>query len=202
MPKGNTYLGRIAPRKNNVIDKRVSACWGTMAEHTDNNEDIKKLRELIKDIRFAMLTTAEEDGTLRSRPMATQQTEFDGDLWFFTSADTAKVDEIKQDRHVNVSYADPEKQKYVSVSGKAELVRDREKIEELWNPILKAWFPEGLDDPNLALLKVNVEQAEYWNSPSSAVVRLVGFAKALVTGEPYAAGENAKINLSSTAQSS
>lgn len=169
-----------------------------MNEHTDNNENIKKLRELIKDIRFAMLTTVEEDGTLRSRPMATQQTEFDGDLWFFTNANAPKVDEVQQEQHVNVSYANPEKQKYVSVSGKAQLVRDRQKIEELWNPLYKAWFPNGLDDPNLALLKVNVDRAEYWDSPSSAVVRLVGFVKALTTGKPYSGGENEKIDLSST----
>lgn len=160
----------------------------------DRQDNIKKLHDLIKDIRFAMLTTVEDDGTLRSRPMATQEFEFDGDLWFFTSADAAKVKEAQHDRHVNVSYSDPHNQKYVSVSGKAELVSDRAKIEELWNPLFKAWFPDGLDDPNLALLKVNVDKAEYWDSPSSKVVRLLGFAKALATGKPIGnPGDNAKI---------
>lgn len=161
----------------------------------DRQDNIKKLHDLIKDIRFAMLTTVEEDGTLRSRPMATQEFEFDGDLWFFTSADAPKVKEAQHDRHVNVSYSDPHNQKYVSVSGKAELVSDRAKIEELWNPLFKAWFPDGLDDPNLALLKVNVDKAEYWDSPSSKVVRLLGFAKALATGKPIGnPGDNAKID--------
>lgn len=174
-----------------------------MAEHTDHNENIKKLRDLIKDIKFAMLTTAEEDGTLRSRPMVTQQTEFDGDLWFFTNASAPKVDEVQQNQHVNVSYAEPKDQKYVSVSGSAQLVRDRQKIEELWNPQYKAWFPKGLDDPDLALLKITVEQAEYWDSPASAVVRFVGFVKALTTGEPIGnLGENEKINASLTGKSS
>jgi general stress protein 26 len=158
-----------------------------------SNENIKKLHELIKDIRFAMLTTVEEDGTLRSRPMATQQFEFDGDLWFFTSADTPKVDEVQHHQQVNVSYSEPKDQKYVSVSGMAELVRDRQKIEALWNPIFKAWFPKGLDDPDLALLRVSVEKAEYWDSPSSGVVRLVGFVKALTTGKPYSGGDHEKI---------
>jgi len=160
----------------------------------DRQDNIKKLHDLIKDIRFAMLTTVEDDGTLRSRPMATQEFEFDGDLWFFTSADAAKVKEAQHDRHVNVSYSDPHNQKYVSVSGKAELVSDRAKIEDLWNPLFKAWFPDGLDDPNLALLKVNVDKAEYWDSPSSKVVRLLGFAKALATGKQIGnPGDNAKI---------
>lgn len=162
---------------------------------TNSNENInKKLHDLIKDIRFAMLTTVEEDGTLRSRPMATQEFEFDGDLWFFTAAHAPKVDEVQHNQHVNVSYAEPKDQKYVSVSGTAQLVRDRAKIEELWNPLFKAWFPQGLDDPELALLKVSVEKAEYWDSPSSKVVRLVGFAKALLTGKQIGnPGDNAKI---------
>jgi general stress protein 26 len=164
-----------------------------MDEHTDHNENIKKLGDLIKDIRFAMLTTAEEDGTLRSRPMATQQVDSDGYLWFFTYGGAHKVDEIKHDQHVNVSYAEPKDQKYVSVSGTAQLVRDRQKIEELWNPLYKAWFPQGLDEPDLALLKVSVDKAEYWDSPSSRVVRLVGFVKAVVTGKRIEGGENEKI---------
>ncbi|MEZ4732374.1 MAG: pyridoxamine 5'-phosphate oxidase family protein [Caldilineaceae bacterium] len=157
--------------------------------------DIQKLGELIEAIDFAMLTTVDTDGTLRSRPMSTQQVEFDGDLWFFTGADAAKVYEVNQEHQVNVSYAAPDDQRYVSISGWAELVRDRQKMEELWNPVYKAWFPDGLDDPNLALLKVHVEKAEYWDSPNGVVVQLVGFAKALVTGQRYQGGENEKISL-------
>ena len=161
---------------------------------SDRTGDIKKLHDMVKDIRFAMLTTVEEDGTLRSRPMATQEFEFDGDLWFFTSADATKVNEVQHEHHVNVSYAEPKDQKYVSVSGTAQLIRDKSKIEELWNPLFKAWFPEGLNDPQLSLLKVSVDKAEYWDSPSSKVVRLLGFAKALVTGKQIGnPGDNAKI---------
>ncbi len=166
-----------------------------MTNDKDRDESIKKLRELIKDIKFAMLTTAGDDGSLRSRPMATQQIEFDGDLWFFTNASAPKVDEIRHDQHVNVSFSSPEDNRYVSVSGKAQVVRDRKKAEELWNPFYKAWFPGGLDDPDLALLKVPVEKAEYWDSPSSPVVHLIGFVKAVATGTRYQPGENEKINL-------
>lgn len=163
-------------------------------EHT-RAENITKLNDLIKDIRIAMLTTQEPDGTLRSRPMATQQVAFDGDLWFFTYADSSKVAEVQHERHVNVSYAAPDDQRYISVSGTATLVHDRKKMEELWNPIFKAWFPKGLDDPNIALLKVDVIQAEYWDSPSGFVVQAIGFAKAVATGQRYEGGETEKINL-------
>ena len=159
------------------------------------DENIKKLGAMIKDIEFAMLTTVEEDGSLRSRPMATQQVEFDGDLWFFTHASSPKVEEVEQDRNVNLSYANPDDQRYISVSGKARLVRDEAKIKELWNPALKALFPKGLDDPQLSLLKVTVERAEYWDSSQSAFVHLIGFIKAVATGEAYRPGENEKLNL-------
>ena len=167
-----------------------------MSHHDTRADDIKKMGEMIKDIRFAMLTTAMPDGTLRSRPMATQQAEFDGDLWFFTGQSTAKVDEIQQDQHVNISYANPDDNRYVSVSGRARLVRDQQKMKELWNPMFKAWFPDGLDDPDLVLLKVDVTQAEYWDSPSSKMVQLAGLVKALATGQRADdIGENEKLQL-------
>ena len=157
-------------------------------------ESIEKLNGLIKDVEIAMLTTL-DGGVLRSRPMQTQDADFDGDLWFFTNSDTHKTEEIEKDNRVNAAYSSPTRNTYVSVSGTASLVSDREKIEELWNPILKAWFPKGLDDPTLILLKVSVEQAEYWDSTSSAVVKMVGFVKALVTGTPAGGGDHGKVNL-------
>lgn len=157
-------------------------------------EAIGKLGELIKDVEIAMLTTY-DDGALRSRPMQTQEAEFDGDLWFFTSRETHKIEEIERDNRVNVSYAAPDRNTYVSVSGTASVVNDRAKIEELWNPALKAWFPKGKDDPNIILLKIAVEQAEYWDSSSSAIVKIAGFVKALVTGTRADGGDHDKVNL-------
>lgn len=157
-------------------------------------ESIKKLSDLISGVEIAMLTTI-DGGHLRSRPMQTQDVEFDGDLWFFTSSKTHKTEEIEKDNRVNVSYAAPDSNIYVSVSGTAEIVKNREKIDEYWNDILKAWFPEGKDSPDLVLLKVKVEQAEYWDSSSSTIVQVAGFLKALATGERAEGGENEKINL-------
>ena len=157
--------------------------------------DVQKLAKLIRGIKVAMLTTVCSDGTLRSRPMATHDADFDGELWFFTRADAPKVDEVQKRRQVNASYVSHQDQHYVSVSGTAELVRDKAKIKEFWNPILRAWFPKGLDDPELALLRVDVTKAEYWDAPSSTFVHLVGFVKAVATGQTYAPGENKKLDL-------
>ncbi len=157
-------------------------------------ESIEKIKELTEGIDFCMLTTI-DGGHLRSRPMSTQEFEFDGDLWFFTSDNTHKVSEIDKDNRVNVAYSKPDDNNYLSVSGRAEVVRDRAKIEELWSPVLKAWFPEGKDDPHLCLLKVSVEQAEYWDAPSSTIVQLFGMVKAIATGQEADYGENKKISL-------
>jgi general stress protein 26 len=159
-------------------------------------ESIKKLGEIIHDIKFAMLTTSHADGTLHSRPMTTQQREFDGDLWFFSGLNSEKIQELQIHPGVNISYADPDSQRYVSVSGIAEASRDRSRMEELWNPLLKAWFPKGLDDPDICLLRVNVTHAEYWDSPSSKMVQLAGFIKAVVTGKRLEnAGEHEELHM-------
>ncbi|MEP6924654.1 MAG: pyridoxamine 5'-phosphate oxidase family protein [Pyrinomonadaceae bacterium] len=158
-------------------------------------ENLQKINELIKDVRIAMLTTVDENGLLRSRPMATQKAEFDGDVYFFTKEHSPKTDEIQREHNINVAYSNPDKQHYVSLSGKASIITDQAKLEELWTPELKAWFPDGLEDPELALLKIETSQAEYWDTPNSTVVYLIGLAKAIATGESYQPGENEKVNL-------
>lgn len=158
-------------------------------------DDRKKLAELMKEFRFVMLTTAAADGSLHGRPMTMQERDFDGDLWFFTSADAQKVWEANRDHQVSVSFSDPHKNTYISVSGVANLVQDKAKIEEFWKPAYKLFFPKGLEDPELGLLKVSVNRAEYWDSPSSFVGRTFSFAKALATGRPGDLGDHAKLQL-------
>jgi general stress protein 26 len=152
-----------------------------MTTHEKLEENVGKLREMIKGIEFAMLTTVDEDGSLRSRPMATPKGEFNGDLYFFTKASAPKVDAVERDRHVCVTYAAPERQRYVSMSGLARFVRDRRMMEELWFPELKAWFPGGLEDPEISLLWISITQAEYWEGPFGSSLYLRG-VKAVAAG--------------------
>jgi general stress protein 26 len=167
-----------------------------MTPTKDPSQQIEKLRDLVKDTEFCMLTTIDDDGSLHSRPMSTNgDIEENGDLWFFIYASSHKVDEINHHQQVNVSFSNPNKQSYVSMSGTAHLVKDRSKMQELWRPQLKAWFPQELDEPDIALLKVKVVKAEYWDAPSSLVAHTVGLVKAIATGEPADGGENEKINL-------
>ncbi|HEY7382182.1 MAG TPA: pyridoxamine 5'-phosphate oxidase family protein [Beijerinckiaceae bacterium] len=155
-----------------------------------------KLYELIRDVRICMMTTTEPDGSLHSRPMWNQEADEAGDLWFFTRLSSPKVTEISKDGQVNLGYANPDKNDYVSISGRAEIVRDRAKIEEKWSPPLKAWFPDGKDDPQIALIRVHPDKGEYWDSPSSTIVHIYGYAKAALTGSsPAELSDTKKVNL-------
>ena len=162
---------------------------------TSHEDEVKKLGALIKGIRFAMFTTEEEDGSIRARPMATLDVEFDGTLWFFTRADSSKVWESEHHREVCVSFAEPEKNVFVSTSGTAVLVRDRAKFEQYWKPAYKLFFPEGLEDPELALLKIDVNHAEYWDSASTKLGRMFNFTKAYLSGDTGKLGDHAKVEL-------
>jgi general stress protein 26 len=164
----------------------------TTAQAREDN--LQKVREMVKDIDFCMLTTVDEQGDLHSRPMSSNgDIDSNGDLWFFTAASSHKVSEIEKLPKVNVSFADPENQHYVSITGRAQLVRDRSKIDELWRPEFKMWFPEGKDDPEAALLRISLEKAEYWDSPSSTIGYALSFVSSLVTGKEADYGENKKL---------
>lgn len=135
-----------------------------MSENTvvKEQEAIEIVRGLIKGIDVAMLTSVTKEG-LVSRPMQTQEVEFDGDLWFLTMKDTAKYDELVHNPHVNVTYAG---KSYVSIRGTAEVVNDRQKIKDYWNAAYEKMLETTSDDPNLILIKVKAETAEYWETGS------------------------------------
>ena len=150
----------------------------------NSDDDLEHVAELVDRARMCMLTTMTEDGKHVSRPMALQDVEFDGDLWFFTRDDSHKVTEVRANPEVNVSFSNSQQSEWTSISGRAEVVHDRERAEELWSPMLEVWFEDGLDTPELALLKVHADTAEYWETSRSRVVRLIGAVRAAATGDP------------------
>jgi general stress protein 26 len=158
-------------------------------------EGIKKISELIKDVRICMMTTAAADGSFDARPMATQKTEFDGTVWFLTRHESGKVSEIESDSHVSLMYASPSDSTYVTAKGKATISRDKARIHELWNPMYKAWFPEGEDDPQIAVVKVDVTEAQYWEASSSKLVVGIKYLAAAVTGGKVDVGGTGKVKV-------
>ncbi len=154
------------------------------------------IRDLIKGIDIAMFTTIGEDGFPVSRPLSTQEAEFDGRvLWFFVRRDTPKVREIGRHPKVNVAYASKDRNVYLSVAGTADVVADQERIDEFWNDALKAFFPRGRTDPNLVLVRVTVHTVQYWEGPSTGLGKVIAFVVARVTGDDSAMGENRLLRL-------
>ena len=163
-------------------------------EIPNREEAIHKIAELVRDIHIAMLTTVSHDGSLHSRPMATQNTPFNGEVVFLTREDSGKVDEIKDDAEVSLCYSDA-KHAFVTMTGRAAISNDRALIAALWNPMYKAWFPEGASDPEIRVLRIRVEQAEYWDAPASALVRKVQVLARAATGGRTNVGEHARVSL-------
>ena len=169
-----------------------------MPEETKtHDEKLEKLDEMIRAVGTAMFTTADEaTGRLHSRPMQLQGGLDHKALYFFTFLQSEKIDDVKQDRHVNCAFSHPGKQLFVSVAGTATTTTDRAKMEEKWDETMKAWFPQGLDTDGICLIKVDVTDAQYWDAPNQMLIHLYGMAKAALTGKGVKnAGENEKLKL-------
>lgn len=166
---------------------------------TDPSTIHTKLRELIKDIRFGMLTSRDGNGALYAHPLTVQNRDIDEDatLYFFIAKSGEPHARLQADKAVNVSFADPGADSYVSLAGTAQFVDDTRRKEELWSPLAKAWFPGGPTDPDLVLLAVHIAQAEYWHVQESKMTQLFKMAKAAVTGErPTRLGQHEELRLS------
>lgn len=158
---------------------------------------VAELQSKIDDLRFAMFTTVNEKGHLLAHPMTKQQIDEDGALWFYTSTHADLWENIAAQPEVNISFSHPDDSLYVSVSGSAERVVDRQKIKALWNPMVQAWFPAGPDDPHVVLVKVVPHGAEYWDSKDSKMVRFFEMAKAaVIRSTPDLESDHGKISLS------
>jgi general stress protein 26 len=157
------------------------------------DDQTRKVAELLKGERFAFFTTTTPDGTLTSRPMTLQEVEFDGDLWFFAERDSNPVRHVATSPQVNVGVGSGGT--WVSLTGRAVVVTDRAKKQELWNSAVEAWFPHGPDDDSVVLLKVEGDSAEYWDSPGGRLATVFSLAKAKLTGERIEGGENEKVDL-------
>jgi general stress protein 26 len=166
-----------------------------METQSQHNPQLEKVKEMVEDIRIAMMTTVDENKNLVSRPMACMQMDADGTLWFFTQKSSPRVGQIEHhNTNVNLSFANVPDADYVSISGTLEELYDRAMIDELWSDFAKPWFPKGKDDPELTLLKVRTQLAEYWDSNDSRIVRLFEMARAAIMGDTYSEGENVKVS--------
>ncbi len=154
-----------------------------------------KVAELVKGIHICMMTTVGKDGSIDARPMALQNTPFEGTLWFLTRSTSEKVEEVQEDQHVTLTFAEPADGKFITLKGRASVSQDRAKIHELWNSMYKAWFPDGEDDPEIAVLRVDVSEGDYWEASSSRMVRYAKYALAAATGGSVPVGESGHVTV-------
>ena len=170
-------------------------------------EKLEQLYQLIDGIEVAMLTTRRPDGALVSRPMQTQSRRAGTDLWFMTSVDSGKIDELLAEPQVNLGYYKDGTREYVSVSGRAQVTRDKSLIQELYKPDWKAWLGDeggardgGPNDPRIALIEVVAETAYYLKADKPRLFQLFSVAKAIVTGDPPKAGDAGQLGPEALAQ--
>ncbi|WP_186628939.1 pyridoxamine 5'-phosphate oxidase family protein [Rhodococcus sp. BP22] len=164
-----------------------------MTSAEDRTAGVEKVAGLMGESKLCMFTTHGRDGHLLSRPMALQETEFDGDLWFFARNDSRKVMDVRANSSVNVAFQSGTA--WVSLSGSAEIVRDESKKKDLWNQAAAAWFDNGPESEEVVLIKVEAEGAEYWSAPGSKVSTLIAYAKSRITGDKPDVGTNDTVDL-------
>ena len=159
-------------------------------------QNIEKFIEIVKDVRICMMITIEKNAEyLSSRPMAVSSISEDGAMWFFTKASSHKVEEINSRKSVAIAIADERSSNYLMINGTANLLNDKEKMKELWASKLTEWFPLGLEDPDMILIRVIPLEINYWDSISSKMILLFNILKAKGPGQLYSAGENVAITL-------
>lgn len=158
------------------------------------NSEYQELNQLLKGIKFAMITFITEKGHLHSAPMTTQDTDFDGVVWFLGSKSSELVKSIPQNNQVNLGYSNISNNDYVSINGVAECVNDPAKLDEIWSSAYEAFFEQGKTDPDIQLLRVDCNGAQYWKG-SGKIATLFKLAKASVTGESEQLGTTKSISL-------
>jgi general stress protein 26 len=166
-------------------------------EQLVGEEALNKIRALLKHFRSAMLTTVTAVGVISTRPMGVQgdPDTFEGTLWFFCDVRSPKAQLVKTGAHTALVLQNDDKSTYLHMSGRASVERNLSKMQELETPTLKTWFPEGLDDPNLTLIRFDADKVDYWESPGGTLQVMGAFAKAVITGEPGVSGNAGVANL-------
>lgn len=159
-----------------------------------NSKEFEKVRSLIDDIRVCMFVTQKID-KMKSRPFTTAKVDEAGDIWFFTSKTSDAIEELKNNPQVNLAYSTPNEHDYLSIAGNATVNDNQVKMQELWNPIMKAWYPEGVDSKDIILIKVKPVSAAYWDASSNTLVELFKIGKAILTNSKYESSEVEKIEL-------
>lgn len=157
-------------------------------------EGRKKLKQLVKEIKVAMMITSLGQKPLSAVPMFTKKIQDDGIIWFLSSSTSEHNENLEKQNEMQLLYSDPSSMKFLSVYGRAEIIKDQEVLKDLYNPKTDAWF-SGPEDPNLTAIKFTSTDAHYWSPKSNKYISLLKLAGAAITGEKQDIGEQGSIKL-------
>jgi general stress protein 26 len=164
-------------------------------EHLNHKDSVKKMKALVGHTRTCLFTTQLSETPLQTRPMATQEVDDEGNFWFFSDEVSHKNLQIESDSRVQLFFGNDGKSEFMSVYGHAMVSHDRKKIEELWSPMVKAWFKGGKDDPTLSLILVIPDEAYYWDTKNNKMVSLVKIMSSVVSGKTMDDGVEGRLKV-------
>ena len=156
----------------------------------DNRKDLfteeatEKIKELVSKSKTCFFCTDIVTGRpFATRPMAVQDVDDDGNLWFLSADDSHKNQELKSDQHVQLLFQGSSYSDFLTLYGITTITKDKKKIDELWQPIYKTWFTAGKDDPRITVIKVRPQDGYYWDTKHNAVVGILKRAAGAVMGK-------------------
>ncbi len=161
----------------------------------NDTQAIDKLKELVSDIDICLFCTNLKGDGSTARPMSAQKVCDQGNLWFFSDINSDKNREIKEDKHVQLFFSHPGKSSYLVVNGEAEIIIDKKKTEELWTPLVKTWFKEGKDDPNISIIKVRPTTAHYWDTDGNRMINFLKMVASAATGKTLVTGKEGELTV-------
>ncbi len=160
-----------------------------------NNDAVKKLQEMAKEVRVCMFCTYDEDNRLQTAPMSASKVDNDGAFWFISDKNSKRNEDLAANKTTDLIFGDPAKENYISVHGNGEIIFDKDIIKELWNPIAKTWFQGGVDDPNISVIKVMPDEAYYWDTKHGKMVSFLKILAGAVTGKTTDDGVEGKLTV-------
>ncbi len=165
-------------------------------ENLEKSEGIIKLKKMVDEVKFCFFITDSKKGDDKSSTIMTpQQVDYEGNIWFFSGLDSDRNRDIQAHKNVQLYFSSPEKNAYLSVNGQADILTDKVKIQELWNPLLNNWFKDGIEDTNISLLKVTTKTADYWDSESGKMINFFQMIASIITGNNTIDSTHGKIKI-------
>jgi general stress protein 26 len=164
-------------------------------QNLSNQDAIKKMKDMAEEVQICMFCTYDAQNKMQTAPMSANQIDDDGTFWFLSTKESTRNSDIQGNNSTDLIFAQPSKSNYISIRGTSEILYDKQKINDLWNPIVKTWFTEGKDDPSISIIKFTPEEAYYWDTKNGKMISFLKIAVGAVTGKTMDDGIQGKLKV-------